>query len=351
MPEEAPTGGASGRVEDAARAGALRALGLALLAGFALPVLGPQGYFFPNAQLLLKGGCSGGVAALLIYPAFAGVVAILLAGFAHPARSVVLLVLGVGALALPFTDAESRGELLRAADLHATWGTALAVAGIGGILTGALANAARPASRIALCVAGLGGLCYLGGLAAPFALGRPQRSAVLMAVNRLRNPGGFGVGFALSLGIALVCVASLVCVANLIRWRATRGLAQVTLGLLVAAMALGAAARAAPALAPLLRSGRPGLWAAFALALAASKYVLWFGGLILLAPAGAADLITNLARPPAVVPGTAPGSGGATGPPTPSAIDRLTELQSMREQGLITDNEFETKRRRIVDEI
>ena len=352
MREEAPNAGVHERVEDVARAGAFRALGLALLVGFFLPALGPRGYYVPNIQLVVKGGCSVGLSALLLFPATAGVLTILLAGLARPARSVILLAMGIVSIALPFADTEARAEMLRAASPYATWGGALAFVGAGGVLTGALANARRPTSRVALCVGGLGGLCYLGGLAAPFALNKPEQSSVVTAVNLVRTPGGLGTGVALGLSTALLGAAALVCVANLIRWTGSRALARATLGLFVLALAFGAAAWAAPAFAPLLRMGRPGLWAAAAGALAAAKGVLWFGGLVLLVPVGAADLIVNLARPaPHADAERAPTPVAAYGAPTPSAVERLTQLRHMRDQGLITDGEFETKRRQIVEEI
>jgi uncharacterized membrane protein YdbT with pleckstrin-like domain len=45
------------------------------------------------------------------------------------------------------------------------------------------------------------------------------------------------------------------------------------------------------------------------------------------------------------------GLAGSGGDGKPSAHDRLAELESLHEKGLVTDDEFEAKRRQIVDEL
>ena len=42
---------------------------------------------------------------------------------------------------------------------------------------------------------------------------------------------------------------------------------------------------------------------------------------------------------------------GPTGPAGPTAQARLNELENLHRQGLVCDEEFETKRRQIVDEL
>jgi hypothetical protein len=71
-----------------------------------------------------------------------------------------------------------------------------------------------------------------------------------------------------------------------------------------------------------------------------AKVLLLIGGLLVMLPMGLADLVVSVAVP-------VPVTGGGL----PPAGERLRQVQALYQQGFLTAEEYETKKRQIVSEI
>lgn len=335
----------------------LMILGLVLLAGFLLPmiVMTPVGLdmVFPNL-MVLGGGVAGHVILIAVYPAVAGVIVLLIARRSGPLRSAVLMGLGGVFLILLLASGRDGAErlILGSGDLPFLHLASLLIGlfALMGLFVGSRARYYCPDSQVAAIIGIIGGILYVVNLLLPVL---PPEAGSVNLVLPFKMLAQGDMTF-LSLGMlgmtGCLASASIFCIINVARRPDAQEIAERAFRLLVIAFVVLAGGIQ---LEIFKAAGGWGLLALIALV----KFACWIGGLLLLVPVGATDLLVNLTYALAAPEEEAVEAAPPPPPPVAPADDvarRLARLKRLVEDGSITAEEFESRKaellRRIVAE-
>ncbi len=229
----------------------------------------------------------------------------------------------------------------------------LVLSGLTGLIAGSLARRRRPGSNLAAIMGVLGGVMFLAGLFLPLLPQEGGSFIAMMPVQMLKAGQGVvaAIGAIVALGMLLWVIASIISLCNIPGRRAGAAKSMGTSSfvcLLIGSMAL---------LLALMISTLGGVRNAsqFGLAvLMTLKMILWIIGLLLMLPMGLAAVAISLNNDPALVPAFAAPPIVPTIVPTVGAMApnssqaRLQELQGLFEKGLITSQEYEAQRNKII---
>jgi len=392
-------------------------LGAILLAAFACPVLAPNYSntagmwvepYFLNVEGLGESMVPGVVKFHLVYPAIAGLALIILAPLLRNfIRSVCILVLGLIPVIVAMASSDVR-YLLRGTSwgfAGTPWGASMVLACLAfvGLYTGARARWYRPGSLAAYIAGAVGGGLYLVQLILPVLPEEMGTLPIVCMVKMLKVEKVLILAFGSIVQTACFVAAAIICLANYPRKTpSVRGTASAAFTLLTVGIVVFLVSIAGNALYAIgSRPGKMEAWEIGVMSVSLVKIWLWWGGLLLLIPFGATDLIVWLSRPtdfpqpmPAVmppgmmmpvpipaamypppmppgamppVPMPPPAMPRAATPPAappapvqaPPVIQlqaatpevRLQELQRMLQKGLITEAEYQAKRKEILGQI
>jgi len=220
-------------------------------------------------------------------------------------------------------------------------------------------------------VGAIGGAVFIASLLLPAEAQRGGQMEIVQRFGLLENSGTLGLGITVLVCTALGVAASVLCLINVGLWASGRGLALTAFWLLFTSLLVRYFA--VPLIRLLGRGEVPGE-VIVPILLFVCKAAAWSLGILLLAPAGLADLIVNVSRAGAGVPAGA-GAGWPAGPagygpapaPAPApwapappappagggawqaqgpgdAAQQLQRLQDMLSRGLISPTEYERKR-------
>jgi hypothetical protein len=347
------------------RPGALVLFGLFLLIGFALPVLTGSKAFVPGIEVFDEEDVEDLVKIFFVFPAAAGIALVIVAAtVSGPARGIVTAALGALGCIVLIAVAED----FQAQRSSSYWffgmfgfrevvGYVVFLVAMGLLLGGSRARWHVPWSLLAAVLGTVGGALAIFHLVLPY-LPR-DTMPVELAVDLIDTENATVLGIALLLSFGLTVAAAIVCFANWKRrgrgpgrlgntafWLALSGLLVLFLGI------WGEMLDAAPSRgSSLLR-----------LTSLAVKWAVTSLGYLLLLPLGISDLLVSTSRTPdggvsRTRPRPAPARREEDLPVAPVAAaaddvkDRLQQLKSLYEEGLITQEEFEMKRKRLVEEL
>ena len=390
-------------------------LGAILLAAFACPVLAPKFSdtggvsvrpYFLNVEGLGESLVPGVVKFQLVYPAIAGLALIILAPLLRNfIRSICILVLGLIPVIVALASSDVRDVVKGTSrELGCISWNASAVLGclaFIGLYVGTRSRWYRPVSLAAYIAGAVGGGLYLVQLILPVLPEEAGTLPIVCMVKMLKVKPLLVVAIGSIVQTACFVAAAIICLANYPRKTpSVRGTASAAFTLLAVGIVVFLVSVVGNAL--YLIGSHAGKFEAFAIGvMTLVKMGLWGGGLLLLIPFGATDLIVWLSRPtdfpqpmPAVMPpgmvmpvpipaamcpsAMPPGAvppvpmpppampravtppaapaGPVQAPPviqlqaaTPEA--RLQELQRMLQKGLITEPEYQAKRKEILGQI
>jgi hypothetical protein len=387
-------------------------LGAILLAAFACPVLAPKFSdtgglsvrpYFLNVEGLGESMVPGVVKFQLVYPAIAGLALIILAPLLRNfIRSVCILVLGLIPVIVALGSSDVRDVVTTTSRefVGASSGASIVLGCLAfiGLYAGARARWYRPGSLAAYIAGAVGGGLYLVQLILPVLPEAMGTLPIVCMVKMLNVKGLLVVAIGSIVQTACFVAAAIICLANYprktpsVRGTASAAFTLLTVGIVVFLVSIPGNVLYAIG----SQAGKVEALAIGVLLMSLVKMGLWAGGLLLLIPFGATDLIVWLSRPtdfpqpmPAVMPpgmvmpvpipaamypppmppvpmpppampraAAPPGApaGPVQGPPvislqaaTPEA--RLQELQRMLQKGLITENEYQAKRKEILGQI
>jgi len=339
-------------------------LGIILLAAFFMPMVQPdfsaksrrsgggQGYqlTFPNIEVVTsEADIPPMVRFGAAFPAAAGVL-IIVAAAAMPKLVCSLMVTGTGAFAyiMTITDEGMRNALSvlpREADRIIII-YVLILAGLTGLLAGCLAKRHRPGSSLASIMGILGGLMFLGGLFLPV---MPKASGACLAMTtlellRMKQGMAVATGAMLSLGMLLWAIAAIISFFNIPGRR--DGPARSMGSSAYACMVIGATTLLLAFLVTTFSSVR-GETQILMVAAVSVKTLLWIIGVFLILPMGLAGVAISLSSAAAI----APPPSLVTTPGAHISQDRLQELLGLYERGMITRQEYEEQRSRIISSL
>ena len=373
VPASSPSGApplntalALGAAADPFRSSAIMA-GILLLVGFAMPVLGPDSrVIFPNFEAFGEFGDGGALRFQVLFPGIAGIL-VVLAGLRARGWGRAGLLLGLGlieALSLLALTGESSSLQREFGGTGATTVMLLAILSWTTLLIGAHSATVRHDSRAPAIIGSIGAALFLLYMFLPLLKFGPNGTQILAAIpfKMLDAPreaptqvlvGGIAsllvvlTGFAASL-LAFLSLGS----AQVRKKLAAPGRMLVWLNL---AFLLGTFVAASGAVHA--NSGMAPSVAGYILFIA--KGLAWLLGILILMPLGASELVVSLidshratasllpAAPAARVLALAP----AEGVHRLSANVRMSELLRLRDAGLISADEFESKRQQIVRDL
>jgi hypothetical protein len=321
--------------------GFYRWLGLALLAAFFLPVIGPDALgagtrvLFINIEGLFQTDPSGGMLKVqLLYPLIAGVAVLVLAGnLPQMSRSVWLLVLGVMPFILLFSSAEVRrgfemGFEQMTQGRSPILGGVIGLIAFAGLFAGSRARALRPSSAAAAVLGAVGGGMFIlslflttpageMSLVQPFTMLFGERPRGMSA-----GDSGVVVFMALVAIVHMLCLigSSILCLINASTTRTDAGpRAALAFRLWVWSM-LVLLVGFSVGLVIALSEGVPAEAAMPAVTMIV-KMLIWIAGLMLLALAGLTEVIVSGSPEPAppmsALPETVYPPGVAPGPSQP----------------------------------
>jgi len=157
------------------------------------------------------------------------------------------------------------------------------------------------------------------------------------------------------IGIALAALLCL-CNAPITGSRASRPLAGMAATVLLLGALVGAAG---PMVAGMCFAEKLRMMVVLSALAGFAKFGAWFGGLLMIVPAGAVDLL--IGRPPTgpamapvpMAPSPATVIVQQTAPPAPTATPeaRLEKLTALRQAGLINEEEYEKRKQQIISSI
>ncbi len=352
--------------------GGLIWLGIILLLAFFMPVVQPEynnrtfsstgqpeyTLKFPNIEILTsEQNIPASVRFGAAFPGLAGIV-IIIAAAATPKLACGIIVTAIGLLAYASTLMGSNSQqamniLPRGGAGNAMLIYILVLSGLTGLLAGAMAKRHRPGSALAAIMGILGGLMFPAGLFLPIMPKNSGSCVAMMPVNLMRmgNESATVTGAIIALGLLLWLIASVICLCNIPGRRAGAARSMGTSSYVC--LMIGAGALLLALMISVLGSIRNNEQFGPAV-LMMLKMIMWIVGLLMMLPMGLAAVAISLSNDPEIVPAYgAPPVAATIVPATAATIPhssqaRLQELQGLFEKGLITSQEYEAQRNKII---
>lgn len=364
------TGAAGGQFiaipgEDGMRQGRIVWLGILLVIGALIPLPHPayDRPYFVNFEVLAEPFVSGTAKFLILYPFIAGVAVIVLASASRGiGRSIALMIIFLipffVCLASPeyehLTDTMGPSGMGELSDVLGGSTVALSVTAWLGLLVGSRALYYRPASLAGAIIGAVGAGFYL------ITLFLPPGSASLASMNLVAPFDLMSDKDTLVLGLGLLgqmaCLigVSVLCIVALCKRDAARRSGEGAFGLLIAAVIVGLLSFSQVFVRALEHASEDEI---VIILVVVAKLLLMVFGMLLLFPVGLADLIVNLSAAPSRATGyheAVPVLDTAEPRRAEHASNTLKRLQSLKQMlsdGLITQEDYDRKKKELLGDL